>query len=233
MPTALVTGGTRGLGHALVDRLTRDGWAVVFDARRSTDVAAAVARFQDGRIGSPIGVPGDIGDPDHRRDLVEALGPRNLDLLVNNAGSLGPTPLPRLVDTAASDLADRLATNTIAPLAVFQAVADRLAPDGTVINVTSDAAIEAYSGWGAYGASKAALDQISMVLAVEHPDLAVYAFDPGDMRTDMHQAAFPDEDISDRPSPEHVIPGVLKLLEHRPPSGRYTAAALSNRPVLQ
>ena len=233
MPTALVTGGTRGLGRALVDHLTREGWTVVFDARRSGDITETSVALRDGRSGTAIGVPGDITDPEHRRDLVEALGNRTLDLLVNNAGSLGPTPLPRLVDLDSSELAALLTTNAVAPLAVFQAVNDRLAPDATVINITSDAAVEAYTGWGGYGASKAALEQLSMVMAAEHPDLAIYTFDPGDMRTDMHQAAFPGEDISDRPSPEHVIPSMLRLLERRPPSGRYTAAAFSNRPVLR
>lgn len=234
MPTALITGGTRGLGRALVDHLTSEGWTVVFDARRSRDVESTVAVLRDGRIGDAIGVPGDITDRAHRDELVTALGGRGLDLLVNNAGSLGPTPLPRLIELDASDLADILAANTVAPLAVFQAVADRLeSTAGTVVNVTSDAAVESYSGWGGYGASKAALDQISKVLSVEHPDLRIYSFDPGDMRTDMHQAAFPGEDISDRPSPEHAVPSLMRLLEQRPPSGRYAASEFSTRPVLR
>jgi NAD(P)-dependent dehydrogenase (short-subunit alcohol dehydrogenase family) len=234
MPTALITGGTRGLGRALVDHLTSEGWTVVFDARRARDVESTVVALRDGRIGDPIGVPGDITEAAHRHELVAALGGRGLDLLVNNAGSLGPTPLPRLIDLGTSDLEDILAANTVATLAVFQAVADRLERTrGVVVNITSDAAVEGYGGWGGYGASKAALDQISKVLSVEHPDLRIYSFDPGDMRTDMHQAAFPGEDITDRPSPQAIVPSLMRLLEQRPPSGRYAAAEISTRPVLR
>jgi NAD(P)-dependent dehydrogenase (short-subunit alcohol dehydrogenase family) len=234
MPTALITGGTHGLGRALVDHLTERGWTVVFDARRSADVEAAAADLQDGRSGIAIGISGDVTDVGHRNDLVESLGDRDLDLLVNNAGSLGPTPLPRLIDLEIDDLATLLDTNTIAPLAVFQAFAEHLRrANGTMINITSDASEAAYPGWGGYGASKAALDQVTKVLAVEHPDLAIYAFDPGDMRTDMHQAAFPDEDISDRPSPEHVTPSLVRLLEERPPSGRYTTSDFASEAALR
>ena len=233
MPTALITGGTRGLGRALVDHLTTEGWTVVFDARRPSDVEATAAAMEDGRAGTTIGVPGDIAHPGHRNKLAEALDDRDLDLLVNNAGSLGPTPLPRLADIDLSDLAELLIANTVAPVAVFQALVGRMTADGTVINITSDAAVEGYTGWGGYGASKAALDQISTVLAVEHPNLAIYAFDPGDMRTDMHQAAFPGQDISDRPLPERVVPSVMRLLEDRPPSGRYTAGDFAREPVLR
>ncbi len=234
MPTALITGGTRGLGRALVDHLTEQGWTVVFDARRSADVEAAVAGLQDGRRGIAIGISGDVSDARHRSDLVESLGDRDLDLLVNNAGSLGTTPLPRLIDLEIDDLAILLDTNTITPLAVFQAFAEHLREaNGTMINITSDASKAAYAGWGGYGASKAALDQVTKVLAVEHPDLAIYAFDPGDMRTDMHQAAFPGEDISDRPSPEQVVPSLMRLLGEQPPSGRYTASDFASEAALR
>lgn len=232
MPTAIVTGGTRGLGRALVEHLTLRGWTVVFDARRDADTAETVTTVSDGRPGKAIGVTGDIADPDHRADLVHALGRHGLDLLVNNAGSLGPSPLPRLIDLDAAALSELFAVNGVAPLTLFQAVAGRLAEGAAVINITSDAAVEPYTGWGGYGASKAALEQISNVLAVEHPDLSIYTFDPGDMRTDMHQAAFPGQDISDRPAPESVVPSLMKLVELRPPSGRYAASDFSNRPVL-
>ncbi len=232
MPIALVTGGTRGLGRALVEHLTHDGWTVVFDARRGADTARTLAAVTDGRAGKAIAVTGDVTHPGHRADLVEALGEHDLDLVVNNAGSLGPAPLPRLIDLDAPALAALFDANAVAPLALFQAVAHRLTDHAVVINVTSDAAVEPYTGWGGYGASKAALEQISSVLAVEHPELSIYSFDPGDMRTDMHQAAFPGQDISDRPTPESVVPHLIRLVDLRPPSGRYTAAQFSNRPVL-
>lgn len=235
MATAIVTGGTRGLGRALVEHLTRDGWTVVFDARRETDVARTVDEVnRAGHAGEAIGVAGDIVDPHHCAELVAAIRDRGLDLLVNNAGSLGPSPLPRLVEIESADLLDLFATNTIAPLSLFRALEGPLERGrGVVVNISSDAAIEAYRGWGGYGASKAALDQISKVLASEHPELAIYAFDPGDMRTDMHQAAFPGEDISDRPSPENVVPRLMRLIELRPPSGRYSGTQFSNSPVLR
>ena len=232
MPTAIVTGGTRGFGRALLEHLTHRGWTVVFDARRGADTAETVTSVSDGRPGEAIGVTGDIADQGHRADLVNALGRHDLDLLVNNAGSLGPSPLPRLIDLDAAALNELFAVNGVAPLALFQAVAPRLAEGAAVINITSDAAVEPYTGWGGYGASKAALEQISNVLAVEHPDLSIYSFDPGDMRTDMHQAAFPGQDISDRPAPESVVPQLMKLVELRPPSGRYAASDFSSRPVL-
>jgi NAD(P)-dependent dehydrogenase (short-subunit alcohol dehydrogenase family) len=233
MPIALITGGTRGLGRALVDHLTDESWTVVFDARRTADVDATVAALQDGRPGTAIGVPGDVSDPAHRNDLLESIGDRELDLLVNNAGSLGPTPLPGMIDLDVDAFADLLTVNSIAPLALFRAVHERLQrAQGAVVNITSDAAVEPYAGWGGYGASKAALDHVSKVLAVEHPDLAIYSFDPGDMRTDMHQAAFSGEDISDRPTPERVIPGLMRLVERRPPSGRFTIGDLAARPAL-
>ena len=169
-------------------------------------------------------VPGDDADPAHRRALADAVGLR-LDLLVNNASELGPSPLPHLADLDPGDFLRILTVNAVAPLAVVQAVLPALrAARGTVVNISSDAAVEAYEGWGGYGASKAALDQLSAVLAVEQPDLRVLTVDPGDMATDMHQAAFPGEDISDRPAPESVVPALLALLDGDLPSGRYRAA---------
>jgi NAD(P)-dependent dehydrogenase (short-subunit alcohol dehydrogenase family) len=216
--TALITGASRGLGRALAAELTRRGWRVVVDARDAARLAESAAE-----LGPVTAVPGDVADAAHRRALAEAVGDR-LDLLVNNASDLGPSPLPRLADLDPDRFQALLAVNTVAPLALLQAVLPALtAAGGRVLDISSDAAVEAYEGWGGYGASKAALDQLTAVLAVEHPDLRVYAVDPGDMRTEMHQAAFPGEDISDRPDPETVVPALLRLIAEDFPSGRYRA----------
>jgi NAD(P)-dependent dehydrogenase (short-subunit alcohol dehydrogenase family) len=222
--TALVTGASRGLGRALAAVLTARGWRVVVDARDAGRLAATVAGLGD--PGLVTAVPGDVADPAHRRALAEAVGDR-LDLLVNNASDLGPSPLPLLADLDPDRFSALLAVNTVAPLALLQAVLPALTrARGRVLDLSSDAAVEAYAGWGGYGASKAALDQLTAVLAVEHPELRVYAVDPGDMRTDMHQAAFPGEDISDRPEPEAAVPALLTLVDGNLPSGRYRAADL-------
>ena len=171
-----------------------------------------------------------MSDPSHRAALAAAAGPR-LDLLVNNASDLGPSPLPRLVDLRPEQFTRVLTVNTVAPLAMLQAVLPALGAGSCVVDISSDAAVEAYEGWGGYGASKAALDHLTAVLAIEHPDLRVYAIDPGDMATDMHQAAFPGEDIRDRPAPETVVPGLLALIDGELPSGRYTAASLAPIPA--
>ncbi len=222
--TALVTGASRGLGHALTAALNDRGWHLVVDGRDPARLAAAVAALP--RPDLVTALAGDVADPGHRAALAAAV-PGRLDALVNNASDLGPSPLPRLADLAPAALARVLAVNTVAPLALVQAVLPALrAAGGRVLDVSSDAAVEAYPGWGGYGASKAALDHLSAVLAVEEPALRVYAVDPGDMRTDMHQAAFPGEDIGDRPEPESVVPALLRLLEDDLPSGRYRAADL-------
>jgi NAD(P)-dependent dehydrogenase (short-subunit alcohol dehydrogenase family) len=217
-PVALVTGASQGLGRALATALADRGWRVVIDARDATRLAGAVP--------SALPLPGDITDAAHRADLVgevDRLG--RLDLLVNNASDLGPSPLPPLRDYPADALRAVFETNVLAPLALIQAVLPQLrAAAGIVVNVSSDAAVEAYPGWGGHGSAKAALDQVSAVLGVEEPGIRSYALDPGDMRTDMHQRAFPGEDISDRPEPEAVVPTLLNLLDARPPSGRYRAA---------
>ena len=185
---------------------------------------AGSARSAD-RSPSATVVPGDVTDAGHRRTLaavVEQIG--RLDLLVNNASALGPSPLPNLAHYPIEELRLVVETNLIAPLALTQLVLPHLrSADGTVLNISSDAAVEAYEGWGGYGSSKAALDHLSAVLAVEEPALHVYAVDPGDLRTEMHQRAFPGEDISDRPLPSTVVPDLLRLLDIRPPSGRYRA----------
>src|SRR4051812_6011446 len=223
--TALITGASRGLGRALAAALDERGWQLVVDGRDADRLAAAVAAFP--HPGLVTAIPGDVADPGHRAALAEAVGPA-LDLLVNNASDLGPSPLPPLARLRTEDLQAVLAVNTVAPLALIQLTLPELVrAAGRVLNLSSDAAVEAYEGWGGYGASKAALDHLSAVLAVEHPALRIYAVDPGDMRTDMHQAAFPGEDIGDRPEPESVVPALLRLVEDDLPSGRYRATDLA------
>ena len=217
MPTALVTGASAGLGRALAAALVRRKWTVVGDARDAT--ALEPAAREDGFTA----IPGDVTDPAHRASLAEACP--SLDLLVNNASSLGVSPLPPLARYPLPDLEDVYRVNVFAPLALTQLLLPALAR-GVVINISSDAAVEAYEGWGGYGSAKAALDQLTAVLGAEHPDLSVYAVDPGDLRTAMHQRAFPGEDISDRPLPSSAVPAFLRLLDERPPSGRYRAADL-------
>jgi len=220
MKVAIVTGGSQGLGLELVRALAGRGWRVVTDARAGDRLAAA-----HGGNDAVTAIPGDVTDDGHRRALVEAAGER-IDLLVNNASSLGPSPLPPLERFPLDELARVLETNVVAPLAVLQLALPLLGPGACVVNVSSDAGVEPYEGWGGYGASKAALDQISRVLAAERPELHVYAVDPGDMNTAMHQAAFPGEDISDRALPAERVPALLRLVETLPPSGRYTADEL-------
>jgi NAD(P)-dependent dehydrogenase (short-subunit alcohol dehydrogenase family) len=222
---AIVTGGSRGLGRALTAALLERGWTVVTDARRAGDLAATAAELDSPQL---ITIPGDITDPAHRSALFgAAIGAGTLRLLVNNASRLGPSPQPRLADYPADDLSAVYTTNVFAPLALVQPALDALTDNrGVIVNITSDAAVEPYEGWGGYGSSKAALDHLSAILAAENPGVGVYAFDPGDMRTEMHQAAFPGEDISDRAEPESVVPALLRLLDGRPPSGRYRAQDL-------
>ena len=225
MPTALITGASRGLGRALAEALADRGWALVLDARGGADLAAVAESLA--RRTTVQAIPGDVATPAHRTALAGAAAAvGGLDLLVNNASTLGPSPLPPLATLPPDDLVALLRTNVVAPLALFQQLQPRMVTGGVVLNVSSDAAVEAYPGWGGYGASKAALDHVSAVLAVEHPELRVYAVDPGDMRTDTHQAAFPGEDISDRPLPESVVPALLALIDRRPPSGRVRATDL-------
>jgi NAD(P)-dependent dehydrogenase (short-subunit alcohol dehydrogenase family) len=224
-PTALLTGASRGLGAALAGALSRRGWRLVVDGRDPDRLAASVAALP--RPDLVTALAGDVTDPAHRAALVTAAGDR-LDLLVNNASDLGPTPLPRLADLPPAALERVLAVNTVAPLALVQAVLPALEQaGGTVLDVSSDAAVEAYEGWGGYGASKAALDRLSAVLAVEHPGLRVYAVDPGDMATDMHRAA--DPDATGLPEPATVVPALLRLVDGDLPSGRYRAAELAVR----
>jgi NAD(P)-dependent dehydrogenase (short-subunit alcohol dehydrogenase family) len=221
VPTGIVTGASRGLGLALSRALVDRGWKLAVDARGGE----ALERAWDG-VESVVALEGDVADAWHRNALVAAAG-EPIDLLVNNASVLGPSPQPALVDYPLDVLRLVYEANTLAPLGLVQAALPALAPAARIVNVTSDAAVEAYEGWGGYGSSKSALDQLTAILAAEHPALRVYAVDPGDMRTQMHQEAFPGEDISDRSPPEVAVPGLLALIEGDLPSGRYAARELS------
>ena len=215
MPNAIVTGASRGLGLALSRALHDRGFGLVVDARGG----AALKRAWAG-VEGVVALEGDVADPWHRSALSVAAGDR-VDVLVNNASLLGPSPQPALRDYPLDELRRVYEVNAVAPLALVQAVRPKLAPRAVIVNVTSDAADEPYAGWGGYGSSKAALEQWTRILAAEHPDWRVYAVDPGDMRTQMHQDAFPGEDISDRPLPEASVPGFVALITEPHRSGRY------------
>jgi NAD(P)-dependent dehydrogenase (short-subunit alcohol dehydrogenase family) len=220
MPVAIITGASRGLGLALARELVRDGWRVIIDARGAEALEGAARELR--RLGDVVAIAGDVSDAGHRQALVAAAGDR-IDLLVNNASALGPSPQPELGSYPLDELERVYRIDVLAPLALVQLALPRLPHGGCIVNVTSDAAVEAYPGWGGYGSAKAALDQLTAVLAAERPELRVYAVDPGDMRTQMQQEAFPGEDISDRPPPEESIPGLLTLIRGTRPSGRYQA----------
>ena len=234
MPTAIITGASRGLGLALARALADRSWNLVLDAR-GAEALEKVAEELSGKaenLGNTVrAISGDVADDGHRRELVEAAeelgGP---DLLVNNASLLGPSPQPRLADYPLDDLRAVYEVNLTAPLALIQLALPLLSqsPQGRILNITSDAGVEGYEGWGGYGSSKAALEQLSKVLAAEHPTLRVWWVDPGDMNTQMLQEAYPDEDVSDRPPPEESVPGLLKLLDDDLPSGRYQARELAS-----
>ncbi|WP_067450305.1 SDR family NAD(P)-dependent oxidoreductase [Actinomadura macra] len=224
MRTALITGASRGLGRALARELARDGWKIVIDARDAAALDAAAARIG----GSVTAIAGDVADAGHRAALARAAADAGgLDLLVNNAGTLGTTPLPRLADQPVQDLAETFAVNVLAPLALIQAVLPSLRErGGAILNITSDAAVEDYETWGGYGTSKAALEQLSHVLAAEEPGLAVWWADPGEMRTEMLRAAGEDADAA--PPPEEAAAALHRLIADRRPSGRYRAADLAD-----
>ncbi|WP_045875468.1 SDR family oxidoreductase [Pseudofrankia sp. DC12] len=221
-PVALITGGSRGLGRALAGALADGGWRVVIDGRDATRLDEAVRARP-----SLVAVAGDVADPAHRQAVVDATtGLGRLDLVVANASDLGPSPLPALAAAPLEAVRAVYETNVLAALALAQLTLPALrASGGTWLAISSDAAVEAFPGWGVYGPSKAALDHLTAVLGQEEPAIRAYAVDPGDMRTEMYQRAFPGEDISDRPRPEQVVPAILRLLETRPPSGRYRAGA--------
>jgi NAD(P)-dependent dehydrogenase (short-subunit alcohol dehydrogenase family) len=229
--TALISGASRGLGLALARELARRNWTLILDARGAEALEAV--RLDLSELTDVITVTGDVTDAAHRRALADAarmVG--GLDVVVNNASTLGLSPQPALLDYPLDVLEQVYRTNVIAPLAIIQAVRSDLKPIARIVNVTSDAGVEPYEGWGGYGSSKAALEQLSAILAAENPTWRVYWVDPGDMRTQMHQEAFPGEDISDRPLPEESVPGLLTLLEGSLPSGRYKARALDETPTV-
>jgi NAD(P)-dependent dehydrogenase (short-subunit alcohol dehydrogenase family) len=226
--TAIITGASRGLGLALARALAEDGWTLIIDARTEDDLERV--REELSRHTRVVAIPGDVTDPEHRAAISEAAHEAGgVDALVNNASILGSSPQPDLLDYPPDVLEEVYSVNVISPLALIQAVRAELKEGARIINVTSDAAVEPYEGWGGYGSSKAALEQLSNILAAENPELRVYRVDPGDMRTQMHQEAFPDEDISDRPHPEESVPGILELLTGDLPSGRYEARALATK----
>jgi NAD(P)-dependent dehydrogenase (short-subunit alcohol dehydrogenase family) len=225
MKNALITGGSRGLGLALARQLAQKEWGLIIDAREPK-VFEQVRSELAGRT-NVIAIPGSVTDEMHRKALAQAASQLSgLDVLVNNASFLGPSPQPTLLDYPLEVLEQVYRTNVIAPLALIQSLYSFLKPNACIINVTSDAGVEAYGGWGGYGSSKAALEHLSHILAEENPSLRVYWVDPGDMRTQMQQEAFPDEDISDRPLPEESVPGLVALIEGNLPSGRYKAREL-------
>lgn len=223
MSTAIITGASRGLGLALARSLADRGWTLILDARGADDLHAAAADLD--RLTDVRAVTGDVTDGWHREALIDAAGSR-VDLLVNNASILGPSPQPALAHYPLAELQRVYAVNVIAPLALIQLALPLMSEGACVVNITSDAAVEPYQGWGGYGSAKAALEQLTAILAAERPGLRVYAVDPGDMRTRMHQEAFPGQDISDRPLPEASVPGLLELVGSSLPSGRYQARAL-------
>ena len=228
MPLAIITGSSKGLGLALARALADRQWGLVIDARGAHELERTAREL--GRVTEVVALAGDVADDWHRGALVDAAG-EHVDLLVNNASMLGPSPQPPLGRYPLDVLERVYQVNVLAPVALAQLVLPRMPDGGAIINLSSDAAVESYAGWGGYGSSKAALDQLSAILAEEHPTLRIYSVDPGDMRTQMHQDAFPGEDISDRPPPEESVPGLLTLIEGDLPSGRYRARELRAVPA--
>ena len=228
--TALITGASRGLGLALARALAERRWTLILDARGAEALDAARAELS--RLTRVVTIAGDVTHRAHRQALADAAQVAGgLDAVVNNASLLGLSPQPPLLAYPLDVLEQVYGANVIAPLAIIQAVQDKLKPGARIINVTSDAGVQPYPGWGGYGSSKAALEQLSAVLAAENPEWRVYWVDPGDMRTQMHQEAYPGEDISDRPLPEESVPGLLALLEGDLPSGRYAARSVIVEPT--
>jgi NAD(P)-dependent dehydrogenase (short-subunit alcohol dehydrogenase family) len=225
--SALITGASKGLGYALAEHLAQNGWNLLINARNAKQLLEARNHLE--QLTKVIAISGDVRDELHLLQLAEALESNQWqpDLVVNNASALGVSPMPHLLDHPVEDLHVIFHTNMIAPISLLQKVKPYLKSDATIINVSSDAGAGAYETWGAYGGSKAGLDHMTDILAKEYPAWRFYAFDPGDMRTEMHQAAFPGQDISDRPLPtEQAVPAIIRLIENELPGGRYTASAL-------
>ena len=226
MKVGLITGASRGLGWALASELSGRGWHLIVDGRDRHALDRSAAELGAGAAITPVA--GNVADPHHRKELADAVRRAGkLDLLVNNASTLGPTPLLKLDGYPIAALEEVFRVNTFAPLALIQEMLPLMSPGAAIVNITSDAAVEPYEGWGGYGSSKAALEQLTAILGAERPDLSVYAFDPGDMRTQMQQDAFPGEDISDRAEPGDVVPSLMRLLNERPASGKHTHSDLS------
>jgi len=225
--TALITGASKGFGLALAEALAQKGWQLIINARNAKTLLSTQRHLE--QFTTVAAISGDVRDEIHLLQFAEKLEALDwkLDLVVNNASTLGASPQPALLDYHMDTLHQIFHTNVLAPISLLQKVKPFLTRTAKIINLSSDAAANAYEHWGGYGASKAALDHISRTLEVENPNLQVYALDPGDMRTDMHQAAFPGENIEDRPLPTTVaVPAALELILGSHPSGRYAAGEL-------
>lgn len=225
--TALITGASKGFGFALAENLARKGWRLLINSRDAAQLLKAKDHLK--QFTEVIAKPGDVRDEIHLLELAETLERNNwpLDLVINNASALGISPMPNLLDHPVENLHVVFHTNMIAPVSLLQNVKPFLNKGAKIINVSSDAGAEAYETWGAYGGSKAGLDHMTAILGKENPELFFYAFDPGDMQTQMHQDAFPGEDISDRPLPEeYAVPAALQLIEKDLPNGRYTTQTM-------
>ena len=216
--TALITGASRGLGLEIARLLARRGTNLILTARGAKALDQAAQELN--KDTAVLAIPGDVADPTHSQRLVVAGQERfgQIDILVNNASTIGLSPMPRLESYPLDALTEVFQVNTIAPLHLMQLVLPDMQrrEEGVIVNITSDAALEAYPGWGGYGASKAALEHLSRVLAAEVAGtrVRIYTVDPGDMNTQMHRDAEPGEDLSHLPGAEVSAPAIVRLIEH-------------------
>ena len=226
MSTGIITGASRGLGLELTRALAAKGWTLAVDARD----AAALPEATRGLDGV-VAVPGDVTDARHRAELVAAAGP-SIDLVVNNASALGPSPQPALADLPLEELRrdPRGEPRRAARARPGGAAAPARGTRPSSTSAPTPAPRRTRAG-AATARRRRRLDHLTAILAAEHPGLRIYAVDPGDMRTQLHQEAFPGEDISDRPPPEDSVPGLLALIEGTLPSGRYVARELAGSPA--